>query len=94
MGQATGHTITRHTHPAVTPEASPPVQATGIDYLRLLEAAHHDQVGQAINFTALAGDQPADQPGDQPAEQDAEQDAEQPAEQDAEQDDEHGRARS
>ena len=82
MGQATPHRITRHTHPAVKPEAGPPVQATGIDYLRLLEAAHHDQVGQAINFTALAGDQPA------------EQDAEQPAEQDAEQDDEHGRARS
>ena len=82
MGQATGHTITRHTHPAVTPEASPPVQATGIDYLRLLEAAHHDQVGQAINFTALAADHPA------------ERDHEQDAEQDDEQDDEQGRVRS
>ncbi len=35
------------------------MQATGIDYLRLLEAAHHDQVGQAINFTALAAEDPA-----------------------------------
>lgn len=40
-------------HPAVKPDAAAPVQATGIDYLRLLEAAHQQQVGRAINFTAL-----------------------------------------
>jgi len=63
MGQATPHRITRHVHPAVKPEASPPVETTGIDYLRLLEAAHRDQVGQAINFTALADEQPDDPDG-------------------------------
>ena len=61
MGQASPHQLTRHAHPAVKPEAPPPVEATGIDYLRLLEAAHHDEVGQAINFAALAGE--AEQPG-------------------------------
>jgi len=32
------------------------VQATGIDYLRLLETAHQAEVGRAINFPALTGD--------------------------------------
>lgn len=53
MGRAVPHKITRHVHPAVKPDAAAPVQATGIDYLRLLEAAHQQQVGRAINFTAL-----------------------------------------
>ena len=29
------------------------MQATGIDYLRLIETAHHTDVGRAINFSAL-----------------------------------------
>lgn len=53
MGRAVPHKVTRHVHPAVKPDAAAPVQATGIDYLRLLEAAHQQQVGRAINFTAL-----------------------------------------
>jgi len=53
MGRAIPHKVSRHVHPAVKPDASAPVQATGIDYLRLLEAAHQQQAGQAINFTAL-----------------------------------------
>lgn len=53
MGRAIPHKVTRHVHPAVKPDAAAPVQATGIDYLRLLEAAHQQQVGRAINFTAL-----------------------------------------
>lgn len=53
MGRAIPHKISRHVHPAVKPDAAAPVQATGIDYLRLLEAAHQQQVGRAINFTAL-----------------------------------------
>ena len=65
MGRAVPHRITRHVHPAAKPDAAAPVQATGIDYLRLLEAAHHQQVGQAINFTALHDD-PTDHPQDQP----------------------------
>ena len=54
MGRAAPHTIGRHTHPAVKPDAPAPVEATGIDYLRLLDDAHQKQVGQAINYPALA----------------------------------------
>ena len=59
MGRATPHQVTRHVHPAVKPDATRPVEATGIDYLRLLEDAHHAEVGQAINFHALTDDHPA-----------------------------------
>jgi putative transposase len=62
MGRANPHQVTRHVHPAVTPEAPAPLEATGIDYLRLLEGAHHTEVGQTINFTALEGDHPTEQP--------------------------------
>jgi putative transposase len=64
MGHATPHKITRHAHPAAKPEAeaAAPVQATGIDYLRLLEAAHQHEVGQAINFAALADQAAPDTP--------------------------------
>ena len=53
MGQAVPHQVKRHTHPDVKPQAPAPVQATGIDYLRLIETAHHTDVGRAINFSAL-----------------------------------------
>jgi putative transposase len=58
MGQATPHQVRRHAHPDVKPHTPAPVEATGIDYLRLIEAAHQADVGQAINFTALAEDGP------------------------------------
>jgi putative transposase len=54
MGQAVPHRVTRHAHPDVKPHAAAPIHATGIDYLRLIEAAHHTEVGHAINFSALA----------------------------------------
>ena len=54
MGHAAPHHIGRHVHPAVKPAATGPVEPTGIDYLQLLEATHHAEVGQAINFDALA----------------------------------------
>jgi putative transposase len=54
MGNAAPHTIGRHVHPKVKPTAAAPIEATGIDYLRLLEQAHQHEVGQAINFAALA----------------------------------------
>ena len=54
MGRAVGHTIGRHTHPAVKPAAVAPTEATGIDYLHLLEQAHQADVGQTINYPALA----------------------------------------
>jgi putative transposase len=53
MGTARPHTVTRHVHPAVKPDQPAPVEATGIDYLRLLEDAHQREVGHAINYTAL-----------------------------------------
>ena len=56
MGRAAPHRIDRHVHPGIKPGAVPPVDATGIDYLRLLDDAHQKQVGQAINYPALTGD--------------------------------------
>lgn len=59
-GQAHPHTITRHVHPDVKlPLTAKPAPATGIDYLRLLEAAHQSTVGTAINFAALVKSNPA-----------------------------------
>jgi putative transposase len=60
MGQATLHQVKRHAHPDVKPHTPAPVEATGIDYLRLMEAAHQADVGKAINFAALTDD---DTPG-------------------------------
>jgi putative transposase len=56
MGQAVPHRVRRHAHPDVKPHAPAPIEATGIDYLRLVEAAHQADVGHAINFSALAAD--------------------------------------
>ena len=56
MGHALPHRIGRHTHPAVKPDAPAPAEATGIDYLRLLDTAHQREVGQAINYPALIDD--------------------------------------
>jgi putative transposase len=56
MGRAVPHTIGRHVHPAVKPGVAARVEATGIDYLHLLEQAHQADVGQAINYLALADD--------------------------------------
>jgi putative transposase len=62
MGQAAPHQVKRHAHPDVTVHVPAPVQATGIDYLRLLEAAHQAEAGRAINFPALAGDEHTNHP--------------------------------
>jgi putative transposase len=56
MGQARPHRIGRHTQPTVKPDAPAPAEATGIDYLRLIDAAHQREVGQAINYPALFDD--------------------------------------
>lgn len=65
MGQAAVYQVKRHAHPDVTAHVgmgeAAPVQATGIDYLRLLETAHQAETGRAINFPALAGDHNADE---------------------------------
>ncbi len=57
MGLAIPHRIGRHAHPKARPEpapATPPPPATGVDYLQLLEAAHHHQLATQINYAALA----------------------------------------
>lgn len=66
MGNAVPHIIGRHTHPKAKPLAAAPVQATGIDYLKLLDAAHQREVGQAINYDALSGQLGQDHRTDNP----------------------------
>jgi len=56
-GKALPHIISRHTHPKAkpeTPEPEPP-PATGIDYLSLTAAAHHEQIrrDERIGYHAL-----------------------------------------
>lgn len=66
MGVAAPHRIGRHTHPAAGRPSAQPVAETGIDYLRLLQAARDNQrARELINFDALtasAGCEPGDQP--------------------------------
>ena len=60
FGAAIAHTITRHTHPKARPEThdGPPPAATGIDYLALTAAAHHEQLrhDERIGYHALYGE--------------------------------------
>lgn len=66
MGQARPHKVTRHVHPDVkAPTKKQPAHATGIDYLRLLEAAQQAELSAAINFAALTDTTDGDD--DQPA---------------------------
>jgi putative transposase len=58
FGAAVAHTITRHTHPKARPETVEPTPArTGIDYLALTAAAHHEQLrdDERIGYHALYG---------------------------------------
>lgn len=55
-GRAVPHIITRHTHPKARPETpEPPPPATGIDYLALTAATHHEQIraDRRIGYNAL-----------------------------------------
>lgn len=55
-GKALPHNITRHSHPKAKPETIEPAPpATGIDYLRLTAADHHEQTSrdERIGFDAL-----------------------------------------
>lgn len=54
-GLALPHHIGRHAHPKARPETPPePPQPTGIDYARLVDAQHQDQLAKGINYQALA----------------------------------------
>ena len=54
-GLAIPHRIGRHAHPKARPETpTPPAAPTGIDYLRLIDAAHHQHLATQINYAALA----------------------------------------
>ncbi|MCW2649901.1 MAG: putative transposase [Mycobacterium sp.] len=56
-GKALPHIISRHTHPKAKPETTEPESppATGIDYLSLTAAAHHEQIrrDERIGYHAL-----------------------------------------
>lgn len=56
-GLAIPHRISRHAHPKARPETqTPPPAATGVDYLRLVDTAHHQHLATQINYAALAED--------------------------------------
>jgi len=56
FGTAVALRIGRHAHPKARPEQpdTGPPTPTGIDYLRLLDAAHQHQLARRINYAALA----------------------------------------
>jgi putative transposase len=55
MGLAVPHRIRRHTHPKARPEAAPPPQPSGIDYLGLLAARRDAELGgEPISYAGLA----------------------------------------
>lgn len=58
-GKALLHTISRHAHPKARPETAEPEppSPTGIDYLTLTAAAHHEQLrrDERIGYHALYG---------------------------------------
>ena len=55
-GPALPHRIGRHCHPKARPETPPPPPApTGIDYTRLIDAAHQAELARGVNYAALAG---------------------------------------
>jgi len=57
LGAAIPHRIGRHAHPKARPETPPPPPTpTGIDYLRLIDDAHQQQLAAQINYTALVAD--------------------------------------
>jgi putative transposase len=71
MGVARPHKVSRHVHPQVkAPIRKPPAQPTGIDYLRLLEAAQQAELGEAIRFDLL-GDAKASTATGEPTAEDA-----------------------
>ncbi|MGH3513982.1 MAG: DDE-type integrase/transposase/recombinase [Pseudonocardiaceae bacterium] len=53
-GPAIPHRIGRHAHPKARPETPPTAPTpTGIDYTRLIDAAHQTELAQGVNYAAL-----------------------------------------
>jgi putative transposase len=53
MGPAVPHKIGRHVHHKARPETAPPPAATGIDYLRLVEARHTAELADRLRYADL-----------------------------------------
>ncbi len=54
MGAAVPHKIGRHVHHKARPdEGTPPPTATGIDYLRLVEAEHSAELADRLRYADL-----------------------------------------
>ena len=65
QGLAIPHRIGRHAHPKARPETpTPPPAPTGINYLRLVDQAHQQQLGGRISYDALVDAADPDQPMD------------------------------
>ena len=61
MGEATPHVTRRHSHPRAVEDPTPPPEPTGIDYLGLVAARHHEALEQRIPYLELPeGEQPDD----------------------------------
>jgi putative transposase len=62
VGKALPRRIGRHAHPHARPDAAaPPVERTGIDYLRITAAAHDRATARRIAYSALEPTQPIPQ---------------------------------
>ena len=56
MGEAVAHVTRRHSHPRAVEDPTPPPEPTGIDYLGLVTARHHEALGQQIPYGELPDD--------------------------------------
>ncbi len=53
MGVAVPHVTRRHSHPRAVEDPAAPAEPTGIDYLGLITARHHEALGQKIAYVEL-----------------------------------------
>jgi len=53
MGEAVAHVTRRHSHPRAVEDPTPPSEPSGIDYLGLVAARHHDALQQRIAYVGL-----------------------------------------
>lgn len=62
MGAGVPHRIGRHVHPHAAADQPPPAPATGINYLKLVEAAHTADLARRIDYAELPAP-PGELPG-------------------------------